>query len=340
MELDVRIPMWATAWISDFTDMERRAQPVDARRVAHYRFRLPDDARFEYAFVDASGRVRADPERGPSGTNPWYPEVSEARGPAYAPHPLADPPAPHEPYVVARYRIASRAFGTERRFAVASPSAASGALPLLVIHDGVAFARLARSADVLAALVAAGRAQPAHLLFLEPVDRGREYAWDDRHHRFVQDEVRPFVAERHPVGAGAWAVGASLGGLAAATLALRDPDAWTGVIALAGAFLGSPEDPRHHGVDHAWLPERLEAGAGGDLRWVLDVGNLDWLLAVNRRVRHALAAQGAATSYRERSAGHNWGAWRDALPEALAVALAPAPLGDAAALVRAVASSS
>lgn len=322
MELTVRIPAWATAWLSDFTDMERRAQSVDARSAASYRFRLPDDARFEYAFLDESGRVRADPERGANGRNPWYPEVTEVRGPAYAPHPLAEPPTPSNPWRVGRHRVDSKAFGEPRRVTVASPPDAAGPLPLIVVHDGVAFARLGRSADVLAALVAEGRAQPAHLAFVEPLDRRREYAWDDRHHRFVHDELRPFLAARHPIGGGAWAMGASLGGLAAATLALRDPDAWTGVIALSGAFLGSPDDPRHHGVTHAWLAERLEGGAGSGLRWVLDVGTFDWLLEVNHRVRNALVGNGADVTYRERAAGHNWAAWRDALPDAFATALA------------------
>ncbi|MFO7590324.1 MAG: hypothetical protein R6X23_05425, partial [Acidimicrobiia bacterium] len=43
-----------------------------------------------------------------------------------------------------------------------------------------------------------------------------------------------------------------------ATLALHAPDDWTGVIAQAGAFLGSPDDRRHHGVEHSWLADRLE----------------------------------------------------------------------------------
>jgi enterochelin esterase-like enzyme len=323
MRLDVRVPAWATHYLSDHTDMHRRPQPVNAERVPRFTLNLPDDVRFEYAFRDTDGGVRADPERGATGSNPWYPEVTEVRGPAYEPHPLADPPAPAVPWRVTRHRIASRAFGATRRFAVASPPEVHGPLPVVVLHDGVAYQRLARTADVLAELIRHGRACPVHLVFVEPVDRRREYAWDERHIRFVHDEVRPLVADRHRTGAGWWAMGASLGGLAAATLALHAPDDWTGVIAQAGAFLGSPDDRRHHGVEHSWLADRLETGAGAHLRWVLEVGTLDWLVAVNRRVRDALDGFGVDLHYRESPVGHNWGGWRDALPTVLAAALDP-----------------
>ncbi len=323
MRLEIRVPDWARFVYSDLTDMHRAPHPLDASAVARFTLDLPDDVRFEYAFVDGAGGVRADPERGATGSNPWYPEVTEVRGPAYRPHPLADPPEADPAWTVRRHKLASSAFGAERRVVVASPPDAHGPLPVVVLHDGVAYQRLARAADVLAALVRQGRARPAHLVFLEPDDRIGEYAWDERHLRFVHDEVRPFVADEYAVGAGWWAMGASLGGLAAATLALHAPDDWTGVVAQGGAFLGAPDDRRHHETERTWLAERLAAGAGAHLRWVLDVGTLDWLAPVNRRVREALTANGADVAYAERAAGHNWGCWRDGLADAFAAALRP-----------------
>lgn len=323
MNLDVRVPDWARFVYSDLTDMHRAPQRVDAAKVARFTLDLPDDVRFEYAFVDGEGRVRADPDRGASGANPWYPEVTEVRGPGYQPDPLADPSAADPAWTVRRHKIASRAFGADRRVVVASPPDEPGPLPVVVLHDGVAYQRLARAADVLAALVRDGRARPAHLVFLEPGDRLVEYAWDERHVRFVHDEVRPFVADHHAVGAGWWAMGASLGGLAAATLALHAPGDWRGVVAQGGAFLGTPDDARHHGTERSWLADRLEDGAGSDLRWALDVGSLDWLAPVNRRAHAALAAHGADVAFAERTAGHNWGCWLDGLPDAFAAALRP-----------------
>lgn len=330
MRLEISVPDWATHYISDHTDMDRRPQAVDARRVPRFTLNLPDAVRFEYAFLDRDQRVRADPLRGASRDNPWYPEVTLVTGPAYSPPSLADPPAAHGVWRTSRYRVPSRAFGTVRRVTVLSPAEVPGPLPVIVAHDGVAYLRLARAGDLYALLMAQQRACPAHWVFLEPLERRREYAWDERHIRFVHDEVRPLITDQHPTGRGWWALGASLGGLAAATLALHAPDDWAGVIAQAGAFLGSPDDPRFHGSEHSELAERLEAGAGAHLRWVLEVGTLDWLLGVNRRVRDALDAHGADLYYRERPVGHNWGGWRDALPAMLQAALDPLAPGGCA----------
>ena len=318
----VRVPEWAVSIISDFTDMHRAPRPVSAARVPRFTLALPDDVRFEYAFVDGGGRVRADPEYGANGTNPWYPELTEVRGPRYAPHPLADPPAAAPAWRALRWRLEAPGFDTPRRVQVLSPPDQPGPLPVVVLHDGIAYQRLVRAADVLAALVADGRARPAHLVFSEPSERLVEYAWDERHLGFVQRVLRPRIEAELAVD-GTWvALGASLGGLASATLALHDPEDWTVVAAQGGAFLGVPEERRHHGVKRSWLLDRLRAGAASPAQhWVLDVGTLDWLHDVNHRVRDALASHGVPVTYSERAAGHNWGCWRDGVAGVLAAAL-------------------
>jgi enterochelin esterase-like enzyme len=326
MRHPVRVPRWAVSIISDFTDMHRAPRPVSAAKVPRFTLALPDDVRFEYAFLDGGGRVRADPDHGASGANPWYPEITEVRGPNYVPQPLAEPPPAEPAWRERRWRLAAAGFDAPRRVNVLSPPDHPGPLPVVVLHDGIAYQRLARTADVLAALVAQGRARPAHLVFGEPGDRLVEYAWDERHQRFVSDVLRPEV-ERELATDGTWiAMGASLGGLAAATLALRDPSAWSVVVAQGGAFLGIPEERRHHGVRRSWLLERLRAGAElADQRWILDVGTLDWLHDVNQRVADALAARGTPVWYGEWTAGHNWGCWRDGLARVLEAALPPPP---------------
>lgn len=333
MRLTVRVPVWAEAVINDLNDMHRDPQPVDASSEPELVWELPDDVRFEYAFIDQDGKVRADPDVGANGRSIWYPEVSEVRGPAYVPHPLADPPKADPPWPVVRHRIQSAAFGDLRRVTVVSPPSVDGRavdgqavdepLPVVVLHDGVVYQRLARTAEVLAALVAQGRARPAHLAFVEPGDRDREYTWDPRHLSFVQEELRPYLEAHHAVDRRAYvAMGPSLGGLASATLAMTYPGTWSAVIAQAGAFLGTPDDQRPYGSERSWILERLAAGDGpGAQRWLLEVGTLDWLLEVNRELRDALRARGAEVVYDERAVGHNWGGWRDGLPELLAGAL-------------------
>ncbi len=326
MRLVVTVPPWALAVVSDLTDMHRTPHGVDAARVSRYALELPDDVYFEYAFLDEHGRMRADPEREARAENPWYPEVTAVRGPEHAHHPLSDPPPPARPGTTARHRVASEAWQGHRRVLVYTPAGASGPLPVVLFHDGMAYYRVARTPDVYEALRAAGEVDDALLVFVDPIDREREYAFEPRHARFVLDDLLPFLRERHAVGGEIVAAGASLGGLAAAQVALASLDGDAGVrtvLTQGGAFLGSPDDPRFHDVEHAWLPDELARRDLGALRWWSEVGTLDWLCGVNREVHAVLGARTGEHAYTERSAGHNWRSWRDGLPEALRFALRP-----------------
>ncbi|MBA2666395.1 MAG: esterase family protein [Trueperaceae bacterium] len=325
MRLDIVVPSWARAIVSDLTDMHRSPHPVDASTIRRFSIELPDDVYFEYAFLDDGGRVRADPAREERGENPWYPAVSAVRGPDHAHHPLSDPPPSARPGEATRYRIDSAAWGAPRRVIVHTPAGASGPasgpLPLTLFHDGVAFLRVARTPDLFDALRAAGEVDDALLVFVEPDDREREYAFDERHARFVLDELLPFVRERHDVSDETIVAGVSLGALAAAQVALASDGAVATVLTQSGAFLGSPDDPRFHGVDHAWLPGELARRDLRGLRWASEVGTIEWLTDVNREVHEVLEVRAGEHRYAERAAGHNWRSWRDGLPDLLRFAL-------------------
>ena len=72
MKLQITVPEWATAVVSDLTDMDRNPHPVDAGKVSSFALTLPDDMYFEYAFLDEAGKMRADPECETRADNPWY----------------------------------------------------------------------------------------------------------------------------------------------------------------------------------------------------------------------------------------------------------------------------
>ncbi|MBU0743150.1 esterase family protein, partial [bacterium] len=113
-------------------------------------------------------------------------------------------------------------------------------------------------------------------------------------------------------------LGASLGALAAADLALGRPGLFGAVGALSGAFLSGPDDdPPDPFAGSEWLLGRLRAGAGRDIRWHLDCGTLEWLLPGHRRLEQALLAMGHEHQCLTRNVGHNWTNWRNALPAAL-----------------------
>ncbi len=324
MECTLRVPAWAAQLASDHTDMTRAPRPLDPEVEPHLRITLPDDAYFEYAFLDRAGRMRADPANDARGENPWYPEVSVLRGPRYRADPLAEPPEPRAAHAIERLRIASERLHQTRRIIVATPAAAAGAdLPWVLVQDGVAFYRLARLADVLAALMERGEARAARLVFVEPVERSREYAFHDGYRDFVTEELLPELQGRFGWSGELAALGVSLGGLFSAWLGLQRPDLVRTVVTLSGAFQGHPEAPDFFGGERSWVAEHLEGGDPAPPRWYAEVGTLEWLTDVNRRVRGALEERGLETDYRERNAGHNWTNWRNGLGDALRFALRP-----------------
>ncbi len=325
MRLRLTAPDWAEKLIDDLTDMTRDPRDVEPGEVVEHE--LPDDAYYEYAFLDAAGNVRPDPARAERARSIWYGEVSYVTGPDYRPDPLSDPPADLATGVTDRLRLESAALGQTRRVTVYTPSmlAEGEAAPLAVVQDGVAFQRVGGIHLMVEALARRGEVAPLRLAFLEPVDRLAEYAFSEPYLRFVEDELEPELASRYPLGSRRVWVGASLGALASAELALRraerDPSAASddAVLSLSGAFLGNPEEYDHYRSRDSWLVERLRdpnvplAGT-----WHLHVGTLEWLEDVNRAAADALAAREDVESVlTASSAGHNWPQWKDALPRAL-----------------------
>lgn len=326
MELTVDVPEWAVATLSDLTDMARSPVPVDREREPRLSFELPDDTYFEYAFLDAQGKVRADPGNPVRVRNPWYGEVNAVTGPAYRADELADPPQPEQPLRTDRLHLKSQALGEQRRVTLTTPANAGDApLPLVLAQDGVAFHRTGHVSEMLAALVRRGEARPALVAYVEPVDRFREYGFDPNYRRFITDELLPELRERHAWNGELIAMGASLGGLFSATLALERPDLVGTVVTLSGAFLGSPQDSDYYTSPESWVADALESRALGVQRWYAECGTFEWLLDVNRRVHDALQGAGVESGYVERHAGHNWTNWRNGMASALRFALPPAP---------------
>jgi len=324
MQVTIDVPPWAKRVASDLTDMDRAPQPVDPEHASPLTLDLPDDVYFEYGFLDGEGRLRADPANPRRAENPWYRELSALTGPTYRPDALAGPPAPAAAHAVDRLRVASEALQQQRRVIVAGPGGLEDAeLPWLLVQDGVAFYRLARLADVLAALVAAGEARPARIAFVEPVERAREYAFHPAYRTFVERELLAELKGRYRSSGELIALGASLGGLFSATLALERPDLVSAVATFSGAFLGGPDDRDFYGSERSWVARALEERGACGLRWYAACGTLEWLTGVNRRVARALRAAGADHAYAERNAGHNWTNWRNALADALRFVLRP-----------------
>ena|GEM_PF-108621 len=320
VEIVIDPPPWARAIVSDLTDMDRAPQPLAGEPLV---FTLPDDVYFEYAFIDQHGAMRADPANPDRADNPWYPEVSAIKGPAYRPDPYAVPKRQATGKVV-RHRLTSRALDQPRRIITYTPvGCETHKLPTLYVQDGLAYYRIGRLADVLEALLESGLVRPARLVFIEPVDRAKEYAYNQAYRRFMVDELLPWLERRLLNTGERMALGASLGGLVSAVLALEHPELFQAVATQSGAFLGTPTDPDYYRSERSWVAEQLTQGRAQAVRWYIDSGTLEWLYPVNRRVAAALEHGGYRYAYAERHAGHNWINWRNGLAAALRYVLPP-----------------
>jgi enterochelin esterase family protein len=324
MEATIEIPSWATHVASDHTDMDRNPHPVDAAKVARFTLELPDDVYFEYGFLDREGELRPDPANERRADNPWYPNASALVGPDYAPDPHAEVDADRAAGSLDRLRWESERLGEVRRATVYTPAGSTGPLPTLVLQDGTAYLRIARLPAVLESLLEAGEIAPARLVMIEPQDRRAEYGFNAAYRDFVVEDVLPRVAAEHGEPTNLLLMGASLGGLFSMTLALHHPELIAGVAAQSGAFLGTPEEPEPYDNDRSWVLQTLaDREGGGPWRAYTEVGTIEWLMDVNRRVHEHLERGDGPHAYAERNAGHNWVNWRNGLAAALRFLLPP-----------------
>jgi enterochelin esterase-like enzyme len=318
MKVSVAIPEWARFIVSDFTDVDRNPEAVLVREKT---FDIPDDAYVEYGFVDTDGKIQPDPNQSVRAENPWYPNLSAIAAPNYQADRYANPTVKAEGRVL-RPRIESTYLNQTRRMIVYTPKGyETQALPVVYVQDGVAYYRIAKLAEVLEQLLQENVVRPAHLVFIEPIDRLIDYRFNADYRAFITAELVPLIDKDLQTTSERIAMGASLGGLVSATLALEHPHLFQTVITQSGAFLGSPTVLDFYKGKSSWVLETLQQGDRLPLRWYTEVGTMEWLTDINRKVHDALVSKGYDHVYAERNAGHNWTNWRNGLGDALKFAL-------------------
>jgi enterochelin esterase family protein len=231
--------------------------------------------------------------------------------------------------------LRSERFGRERRVWVVTPpgTAAGRATPLdlLVVLDGEQYLEEIPLPAMLDSLRTADRL-PAFLAVLVDDSTGAARIDDlgnrARFAEFLAGELVPWVRARWHVTQDPHRVivaGSSAGGLAAAHAALQRPDVFGNVLSQSGAFWRGPEGSNSPPFE--WLAGRVAAGPKRDVRFFLDVGELEThrvlgtgpaFIEAHRRFRDALRAKGYALSGTEVPGGqHAPEFWAKRLPTAL-----------------------
>jgi glucoamylase len=182
--------------------------------------------------------------------------------------------------------------------------------PVLYLQDGAEYATRARATLIAHDLIKAKRVAPFIIVFVVPADRMKDYWANDRFADFMGGELVPFIDARYRTQADRNAralLGASLGGVISVWTALRHADTFARVGGQSTAF--QIDNERVVGAlarIELMRPDRA-------FRFYFDVGRMEPIMGVNRRVRVMLRAKGYEVAYAEAETGHNWTSWRERL---------------------------
>ena len=233
------------------------------------------------------------------------------------------------------FSIRSRAFGGARQGRIYRPARfrTSRLYPLLVVHDGGDYLRYAGLKRVLDNLIHRLEIPELVAVFIDSPDRLVEYANDERHARFLVQELLPHLAARLPLidrPAGRCLMGASFGAVACFAAAWHFPGVWGRLLLQSGSFAFTDIGRRNRRgplFDRVveFVNEYRAAPIAVSERVFVSCGVYESLIYENRSIIPLLDATGMQVRFVESRDGHNWENWRDRSREGLSWLL-PGPL--------------
>ena len=285
---------------------------------------LPKGSRIEYKFEVASNgnkELILDPlnevvARDPFGAN----SVCQAAGYERPEWTVHDPQA-REGSLQTR-KIESSVFRETRELEVYLPATfrKNRRYPLLVVHDGVDYLRYAELKIVLDNLTHRLEMHPVIVALIQSPDRLKEYSGDNRHARFLVEDLLPFMNDTFPLMDSADSrciMGASFGGVAALHAAWRYPHHFGSLLLQSGSFAFSDIGRHQRGpvfdpVVRFMNEFREHPGRPAD-RIFMSCGMYESLIYENRSLVPHLQSKGVELRFEEARDAHNWENWRDRL---------------------------
>lgn len=197
--------------------------------------------------------------------------------------------------------------------------------PLLIVHDGDDYLRYAAMGTVLDNLIHRLDMAETIVVFTNPGDRLKEYPNSAAHARFVTAELMPRLTEELPLIERLDArclMGASFGGVASLSVAVRNPDLFGSLLVQSGSFVFT-DIGTEHGGGPAFDPvvrfmNRYRAAPTKVAdRIFSSCGVYEPLIVPNRSMVPVFEAAGMQVRYVEARDGHSWENWRDRLRDGL-----------------------
>ena len=321
-------------WVFGLPSSQKLAR-VDNTDVWHLTLQLPANSRVEYKLeVVRNGhgewtqdRLNPNTARDPFGGN------SVAHGTGYEIPTWIQPDSTAAKGHRDEIWIESKTFG-RRGFGLYIPSRfqRSRQYPLLVVHDGHDYLRYAAMGNILDNLIDRLEIADAIVVFTSSPDRLREYADDERHAKFVTEELVPFVERLFPIDPQPQSrclMGASFGAVASLYAKVQHPGVWGRLLLQSGSFAFT--DIGDHQRGPVWDPiVRFVNGFRDSPRHLharvyASCGTFESLIYYNRSLVPLFAKRTDDFRFTEAPDGHNWINWRDRLREGLTF-LFPGPL--------------
>lgn len=289
---------------------------------------IPERSRVEYKLEVQRGGHRqliTDPlnenyARDPYGAN------SVVRGEGYE-----DPEwARHDPEArlgeIQELEVESASFGEKRTVLVYLPARyrPTRRYPLLIAHDGPDYMKFAQLRTALDNLIHRLDVQPMVVALIQSSHRLVEYADDERHARFLAQDMLPALEARYSLIKDPEArclMGASFGGVASLAAAWRFPGTFGRLMLQSGSFVFT--DLGDHDRGPVFDPvvrfmNEFRARPGRPAEHVyLSCGIYEGLIYYNRSIVPLLQSTGMNLRFTEARDGHNWENWRDRLREGL-----------------------
>jgi enterochelin esterase-like enzyme len=176
--------------------------------------------------------------------------------------------------------------------------------PSFYVHDGGEYLDRACISNVMDNLIHAQQIRPLVVVMIDPVDRMQEYAANDAYRDFLCDEFVPAIDNRYRTTKdrdSRGVMGASLGGLISAYIALSRPQLFSKVAGQSSAL--------HYQENKLFA--LLHEDADTAIKFYLDVGTYEPIfIPAHKRFVEALEQKHWPCLYEELPGGHNWTNWR------------------------------
>ncbi len=301
---------------------------IDGTDVWHLTLQLPPKSRVEYKLEvvrNGHGEWIQDPlnkarARDPFGAN----SVAQATG-YDVPSWIQPDPSAAKGHLDEIW-IDSKTFG-RRGFGLYIPARfqRSRTYPVLVVHDGHDYVRYASLTTILDNLIDRLEIADAIVVLTSSPDRLREYADDERHAKFITEELVPYVERLLPISSqpqNRALMGASFGAVASLSTAYRYPGFYGRLLLQSGSFAFTDIGDRNH---RGPLFDRIVAMVNSyraeptviSEKVFVSVGMYESLIYENRTLVPVLMSTGMDVRYVEARDGHNWENWRDRLRDGL-----------------------